>query len=322
MRPSRGPRLASIIFSLVVVLAVGALAYGATRGRATGNGIGSANDQTAARTTLQTGLQLSGGLVRDPTFTACGNTADACLTGSTSLATTLTALATVVHSAGGSLPSVCSTPPAGVATATGPNFTCVVEGRLHGTPVLFLLGDGWSLPGHPAPRTAVLVNVEKNNPTTPTRPPATPATAADVAALLPPTWARAPQACAGGSTSSPSSAPTSQPSASATTTAPPLLATSPPLPACSTTAITDNISVHLSLGAASSQLAALALSKGFRLDGKPCLAGSTSTSCGIWGERISSGVQQLFVATLTDDGRGDTTGTLSVTEQKTPTQQD
>jgi hypothetical protein len=33
-------------------------------------------------------------------------------------------------------------------------------------------------------------------------------------------------------------------------------------------------------------------------------------------------VQQLFVATLTDDGRGDTTGTLAVTEQKTPSQQD
>jgi hypothetical protein len=107
----------------------------------------------------------------------------------------------------------------------------------------------------------------------------------------------------------------------ATTSAPPLLTTSPPLPACSPSASTDNISVHLALGAASSQFSALALSKGFRLDGKPCIAGSTASSCGIWGERISSGVQQLFVATLTDDGRGDTTGTLSVTEQKTPTQQ-
>jgi hypothetical protein len=40
----------------------------------------------------------------------------------------------------------------------------------------------------------------------------------------------------------------------------------------------------------------------------------------VWGERISSGVQQLFVATLTDDGRGNTTGTLSVTDQSVPPQ--
>ena len=313
------PRLASVIFSLIVVLAVGALAWGATHGKATGNGIGSAKDQAAARKTLQTGLALSGGLVRDPTFTACGSTADACLTGSTSLATTLAALTTVVHAAGGSLPSVCS---AGITGGTtGPKFTCVVEGRLHGTPVVFLLGDGWSLPGHPTPRTAVVANVEKSDPTSPTRLPSTPATAADVAALLPPTWARAPQPCAAAATSSAPSSASSLPSASATTSAAPLLMTSPPLPACSPSAITDNISVHLALGAASSQFSALALSKGFRLDGKPCIAGSTATSCGIWGERISSGVQQLFVATLTDDGRGDTTGTLAVTEQKTPTQQ-
>ncbi len=314
------PRLASLIFSLIVVLAVGALAWGATHGKATGNGIGSKKDQAAARTTLQTGLKLSGGLVRDPTFTACGKAADACLTGNTSLATTLAALATVVHAAGGSVPSVCSAPPAGVALATGANFTCLAEGRLHGTPVLFLLGDGWSLPGHPTPRTAILINVEKDSPTSPTLQPATPATAADAAALLPPTWARAPQPCAGAATSSPSTA-AALPSASATTTAAPLLTTSPPLPPCSQTALTENISVHAALSAASSQLAALALSKGFRLDGKPCIAGSTATSCGIWGERISSGVQQLFVATLTDDGRGDTTGTLSVTDQKSSTEQ-
>lgn len=316
-------RLASIVFALIVVLAVGALAWGAIRGKSTGNGIGSAKDQAAARTTLQTGLTLSGGLVRDPTFTACGGVADACLTGSTSLATTLAALASVVHSAGGSLPDECSASVTGGGT-TGPKFTCVVEGRLHGTSVIFLLGDGWSLPGHPTPRTAVVANVEKNDPKTPTRPPATPATAVDAAALLPPTWARAPQPCAGGATSSSpsSSAPAPAPSTSATTSAAPLLATSPPLPACSPSALTLNISVHSALSAASSQLAALALSKGFRLDGKPCIAGSTAASCGIWGERISAGVEQLFVATLTDDGRGDTTGTLAVTVQQTPSQQD
>jgi len=57
------------------------------------------------------------------------------------------------------------------------------------------------------------------------------------------------------------------------------------------------------------------LAKGFRLDGRPCIAGSTPTSCGVWGERISAGVQELFVATLTDDAHGNTTGTLAVTEQ-------
>ena len=195
------PRLASLIFSLVVVLAVGAIAWGATHGKSTGNVIGSAKDQAAARTTLQTGLTLSGGLVRDPTFTACGNIGDACLTGNTGIATTLAALATVVHSAGGSLPDVCSAAITGGGTA-GPKFTCIVEGRLHGTSVLFLLGDGWSLPGRPTPRTAVLANVEKNDPKTPTRPPGTPATPADAAALLPPTWARAPLPCAGGATPS------------------------------------------------------------------------------------------------------------------------
>jgi len=314
------PRLASLILGLVVLLAVGALAWGAMHGKATGNGIGSANDQAAARKTLQTGLQLSGGLVRDPTFTACGGSADACLTGSTSVPTTLAALSTVVNAAGGSLPNVCSAPPAGAGT-TGPTFTCVVEGKLHGTPVLFLLGDGWSLPGHPAPRTAVLVNVEKNNPTSPARSAATPASAADAGALLPPMWARAPQPCAGAATSPPPSSAASAPSGSATSSGAPLLSTSPPLPACSTSAITLNISVHSALSAASSQLSALALSKGFRLDGKPCIAGSTATSCGIWGEHISAGAQQLFVAALTDDGRGDTIGTLAVTEQKVPAPQ-
>ena len=216
------PRLASLVFTLIVVLAVGALAWGATRGKSTGSGIGSAKDQAAARTTLQTGLTLSGGLVRDPTFTACGGTADACFTGTTSLATTLAALATVVHSAGGSLPDVCSA----VATGggSGPRFTCLVTGRLHGTSVVFVLGEGWSFPGNPKQRTAVVGNVEKSDPTKPTPAPATAGSATDVTDLLPAAWARAPQPCAGATTSSAPSPAPSTPSASGTTSAAPLLA--------------------------------------------------------------------------------------------------
>jgi len=323
MRPRLGLRLAPVIFSFVVVFAVGALAWGATHSKSTGDGIGSAKNQAAAKAMLQTGLTLPAGLVRDPTFTACGGIADVCLTGSTSLATTLSALAGVVHAAGGSLPSQCSAVVTGTSGSV-PKFTCLVQGRLHGTAVTFLLGDGWLLPGKPTPRTAVVVNVEKENPTSATHPAGVPASAADAASLLPATWARAPQPCASGSTSAaPSPAPASSPAStpSTPTTAAPLVPTSAPLPACATSAITLNVSVHLALSAAASQLSALALTKGFRIDGHPCIAGSTPTSCGVWGERISSGVEELFVATLTDDGRGDTTGTLAVTNAGSLTQQ-
>jgi hypothetical protein len=322
MRPRR-LHLASVIFSLVVILAVGAIAWAATHNKSTGDGIGSAKDQAAARTTLQTGLQLPAGLVRDPTFTACGFTVDACLTGSTSVATTLAALTAAVHSAGGSLPSSCSAvvSGAGASGTAGPRFTCLVEGELHGTTVLFMLGDGWLLPGHPTPRTAVLVTVEKSTPPTPPHQTGAPATAADVAALLPSTWASAPQSCAGGSTPPAPSPATSAVASTPPSAAPSLLTTSAPLPPCSQSALTINVSVHLPLATAATQLSALALAKGFRLDGKPCIAGSTPTSCGVWGERINSGTQELFVATLTDDGRGNTTGTLAVTQQSALAQQ-
>jgi hypothetical protein len=314
MRPRRGPRFASLMFCLVVVLAVGAVAWGASHGKSNSGRIGSAKDQAAARTTLQTGLKLPAGLVQDPTFTACGAIADACLTGSTSIASTLASLTAVVHSAGGSLPSSCSASLSGGGTS-GPKYTCIVQGELHGTAVLFGFGDGWLLPGHPTPKTAVLVTVEKPNPTSPTTPPGAPASAADAASLLPPTWARAPQPCAGGSTPpAPAAAASAQPS-SAAQSPQPLLTASPPLPACAPNAITLNVSVDLALSSAATQLSDLALSKGFRIDGKPCVAGSTPTSCGVWGERINSGVQELFVATLTDDGRGDTIGSLSVTRE-------
>ena len=322
MRLRRGPQFASVIFALVVVLAVGAVAWGATHSSSQGSGVGSAKDQAAARTTLAA-LKLPAGFARDPSFTACGNTADACLTNHADVAQTLTSLATIMRSAGGSLPGACSASITSTSATAGPRFTCGVQGRLHGAAVFFLLGDGWWLPGTPTPRTAVVATV-----VTGTTPPVAsahdrkPGSAADVASLLPPAWARAPQPCASGS-APPASAPASSaPASPAVTSSPltgtpstPVLVTTPPLPACAATALTDNVSVHLPLADAAAQLSKLALGQGFRLDGHPCIAGSTPTSCGVWGERITAGVQQLFVAALTDDGRGDTVGTLAITRQ-------
>jgi hypothetical protein len=307
------PRLASLIFTVIVVLAVGALAWGATHGKSQ-TGIGSAKDQATARTALAT-VKLPAGLVSDPSFTACGNVADACLTSSSSIAATLTALTKVVHSAGGSLPDTCSATftSTGTSAAGGPQFSCGVQGRLKGAEVFFLLGDGWLLPGIPTPKTAVVATVVSG-----ATPPAASAhsphagTAADVASLLPTAWASAPQQCAGGSAPPAAS---SSASASATPSSTPALITTPPLPACAANALTDNVSVPVALADAAAQLSKLAAGKGFRLDGHPCLVGSTPTSCEVRGERISAGTEQLFVAMLTDDGRGDTVGTLAVTRQ-------
>ena len=106
MRRRRGPQFASATFALVVVLAVGALAWGASHNSSQG-GVGSAKDQKAARTTLAA-LNLPAGLARDPSFTACGNIADSCLTSRADVAATLKSLTTIVHSAGGTLPDTCA----------------------------------------------------------------------------------------------------------------------------------------------------------------------------------------------------------------------
>lgn len=310
------PRFASLIFCLVVVLALGAVGWGASHGKSTGDGIGSAKDQAAARTTLQTGLKLPPGLTRDPTSTACGNVSDVCLTGNTSVAATLETLTTVMHAAGGSLRNICDATFGGSSGTSGgvPTFTCGAQGKLKGAQVVFLLGGGWLLPGHPTPRTAVQVHVVTG--TDPPKQIPSTGTVADVTYLLPPGWSRASQLCAGGSTA-PASSGATPATATGSTSAPPppsSVVTSPPLPACAPNAITVNVGVHLALNAAATQLSDLALSKGFRLDGRPCISGATATSCGVWGERITSGVQELFVATLSDNGRGDTTGTLAVTQ--------
>ena len=325
MRPRRGPQFASATFALVVVLAVAALVWGASHNSSQGNGVGSAKDQAAARTTLAA-LKLPDGFARDASFTACGNIADSCLTSRADVAATLTSLTTIVRAAGGTLPDTCSASitSSDTSATAGPRFTCGAEARLHGTEVFFLLGGGWSLPGNPTPRTAVLVTVVSatNSPVASPHDP-TPGSAADADLLVPTkpiAWASGPQACAGGSTP-PESAPASSapaastPSPSAAADSTPVLVTTPPLPPCAATALTDNVSVHLALGAAAAQLSNLALGQGFRLDGHPCSAGATSTSCTVRGERIAAGVQQVFVAALTDDGRGDTVGTLAVTRQ-------
>jgi hypothetical protein len=304
------PRLASLIFSFIVVFAVGALAWGATHGKSQA-GVGSAKDQRAARATLAT-IKLPAGFARDPSYTACGNLADACLTSDASVAATLTALTTMVHSAGGSLPDACSATFSS-ADAGGPKYSCGIQGRLNGAEVFFLLGDGWQLPGDPAPKTAVVTTVVSGaTPPAASAPKPQAGTAADIASLLPAAWARAPQQCAGGSAPPAGSSSTSQLSPPSST---PALITTPPLPACAANALTDNVSVQAALADASAQLSQLAVGKGFRLDGHPCLAGSTPTSCEVRGERITAGVQLLFVGVLTDDGRGNTVGTLAVTRQ-------
>jgi hypothetical protein len=305
-----------------VVLAVGALAWGVIHNKSSGQGIGSTKDQAAARAVLVSGLKLPSGVVRDPTFTACGIVGDACLTAGTNTAETVTALVSVVHAAGGSIPDACTTtfsPPAATG-ANPPNFTCAVQGELKGAEVIFMLGDGWVLPaapGKPTPRTAVLATIVTTKDPVPLT--ATAGSAAEVASLLPTTWSSVPEPCAGGSTPPASTTPASAPaSPSASASLPPALLTAPPLPACVPNALTVDVGVAKTpLAAAAAQLSKLALSQGFRLDGNPCLAGGTTTTCGVWGGRISSsGVKELFTATLNDDGRGNTTGTLSVTTRK------
>ena len=318
MRLRRGPQFASVIFALVVVLAVVALAWGATHNKTQGDGVGSAKNQAAARTTLAA-LKLPDGLARDASFTACGNIADSCLTSRADVAETLKSLTTTVRSAGGTLPDTCSASIASSDTSAtaGPRFTCGVEGRLHGTAVFFLLGGGWWLPGNPTPRTAVLVTVvtATNSPVASPQDPK-PGSAADAADLLPATWARAPQQCASGS-APPASTPASSAPASPAVPSPsaPALITTPPLPPCAAHALTDNVSVGGALANAAAQLGKLAIDAGYRVDGHPCSAGATSTTCTVRGERIAAGVQQVFVAALTDYGRGNTVGTLAVTTQ-------
>ena len=98
---------AAATFAIVVVLAVGAVAWGATHSNSAGHGLGSVKQQAAARTTLLTGLELPSGLAIDRTTTACGGRSDACLTASANVANTLVSLRAVLKTAGGTLDQFC-----------------------------------------------------------------------------------------------------------------------------------------------------------------------------------------------------------------------
>jgi hypothetical protein len=302
---ARGTGAAAATFAIVVVLAIGALAWGATHTKSTGHGLGSVKQQAAARTTLLTGLTLPAGLAIDRTTTACGGRSDACLTGSANVAGTLVSLRGVLKAAGGSLDQFCThaqpaANPSGVDTAAAPpRFTCAVNGRLDGALLVILLGDGWLLPGHPTPRTAVLIDV----PVATANPPAVvhaplPSAAPNAGPLLPAGWTSAPQPCG-----------TATPGAG-----------QPILPPCSAHSTTLTVSAPVAPTAAGSQLSALALAQGFRLDGRPCVPDSVFQGCQVWGERVtgttaSTRVQHAMVALLRDDGQGRTTGTLTLADQ-------
>lgn len=304
MGRSRGSGTASAAFAIVVVLAVGALAWGATHSHSAGHGLGSVDQQAAARTTLLTGLSLPTGLARDPTSTACGVAGDVCVTSSANVAGTLISLGALLHAAGGSLDQVCRTAAAApnsaaVDTAAAPpRFTCAVGGRLDGASLVVLLGDGWLLPGHPTPRTAVLIDVPTSNAPPAVVHAALPAAAPSAALLLPTGWATAPQPC-GSATPS---------------------AGQPVLPPCSPNSTTLSISAAAAPAAAGSQLSVTALSQGFRLDGRPCVPDAAFQGCQVWGERVtgttaSTRVQRTIVALLRDDGQGHTIGTLTLADQ-------
>lgn len=300
----RGSFTASATFAIVVVFAVGALVWGATHTDSAGHGLGSVKQQAAARATLLTGLALPAGLAIDRTATACGGRSDACLTGTANVTGTLSSLRAVLKAAGGTLDQVCTTAPVPNSSALDtaaapPRFTCAVNGRLDGALLVVLLGDGWLLPGHPTPRTAVLIDV----PVTTANPPAVihatlPSAAPSAGLLLPAGWASAPQPCGSATPAAGQSV----------------------LPPCTPHSTTLTISAPVAPAAAGSQLSALALAQGFRLDGRPCVLDPAFQGCQVWGERVtgttaSARVQHAMVALLRDDGQGHTTGTLTLADQ-------
>ena len=293
MRSRRWPQLASASLAVVVIFAIVGVVWGASHDGSKPRAFGSAAQQTATRGVVAR-LPLPTGLAYDPTFTACGAPGDACATSAQDVDGTVSTLRTVFASAGGQLAPTCETNPL-VKSGTPPAlpvFTCGVEARLHGTWIAITLGGGWRLPGNPMPRTAVLLRVEtKTGDIFTTAGPETahaplPAVPPDVTAFTPAGWTSTPQPCA------------DQCSAHATTVA-----------ITAAGGVTD----------AAQAFASLALSKGLRIDGRPCITHAGYQGCQVAAERrlggASGAVRSLVAATLVDDGHGHATGTISAIDE-------
>jgi hypothetical protein len=296
-----------VIFSLVVVLAAGALVWGATHDGSAKHGYGSVAQQTAARQALGT-LQLPAGLSRDTTFTACGMPGDACLTSSADIAGTVKRLRDAVRTAGGSLATKCApvAPAAELVITAGtppPTFTCIVEGHLHGAWFGVVLGDRWSLPGSPAPRTAAQIAVETKDAPAEAHP-ALPTSRPDPMLVLPKGWTATPDPCG------------QQPSSSAGPSSSTGVVT--PLDPCPLHRLTLRVSAPVSPLTGASSLTTNLLGLGFRLDGKPCMTVTPTHTCVVTGEIRSDGSadgrMQFVVATLKGDADGHMTGLLTLSD--------
>jgi hypothetical protein len=310
MRLPRGPHLVSIVFGLVLALAVGAVVWGVTHDGSVKHGFGTSAQQVAARDALAIKLRPAS-MTRDNTFTACGMPGDDCLTSTTTIASTLTALGVAFRAAGGSLAHKCSVipvPPPDDGPVV-PTFSCLAEGRLAGGWVIVHLGDGWLLPGSPTPRTAALIAVE--TPPTDVTHASLPSTRPKMPNWLPSGWTIIPDAC--NDPASPTASPTPLPSAVPTgtvTLAPQPLA----LPDCDPHALTITVRAPVSVTVAGNALVRAASSQGYRLDGLPCVAYKSFAGCQVQGSRRDVGnagsVVHDLVARLTPDSGGHMTGHL------------
>jgi hypothetical protein len=319
MRLPRGPHLVSIVFGLVLALAVGAVAWGVTHDGSVKHGFGTSAQQVAARQALALKLPLPSMMTRDKTFTACGMPGDDCLTSTTTIAATLTSLGVAFHTAGGSLARKCTVitvPTAGDGPVV-PAFSCLVEGRLAGGWVIVALGDGWLLPGSPTPKTAALIEVE--TPATDVNHASLPSSRPDLPNWLPGDWTIAAEACkdpkAPPASAAPSATPLPTVPPTSTVTLPPVL---PALPDCEPHATTIAISAPVGIPVAAKDLAKAASSMGYRLDGLPCVSYKGFVGCQVQGSKRDAGnagaVVHTLIARLTADANHQMTGYLTLTD--------
>jgi hypothetical protein len=319
MRLPRGPHLVSIVFGLVLALAVGALAWGVTHDGSVKHGVGTSAQQVAARQAIALKLPMPTAMSRDRSFTACGISGDDCLTSTTNVAATLAALGGAFRAAGGSLAHKCTaiaTLDAGDGPAA-PIFSCAAEGRLAGGWVVVLLGDGWLQPGTPTPKTAALIAVEA--PTADVSHASLPSARPELPNWLPDGWTLIPDACndPNASTASPTASPTPLPSAVPTGTV--TLAPQPiALPDCEPHATTMTVRAPVSVIVAGKALARAASSMGYRLDGLPCVSYKAFVGCQVQGSKRDAGnagsVVHTLIARLTADPDGHMTGHLTITD--------